>query len=101
MVPDEASCRIVNAFLVTDQFKGKMTRECDLSQVNFINKGFESTTNLHVKKQSLEVVETHEVGLRSACTSVSIVHDKTLTSCLFLFSFLLHCSLCLFSDLLF
>ena len=37
-VPDEASCRFVKIFFVADYIKSKMTRECDLSQVNFIDK---------------------------------------------------------------
>ena len=59
--------------------KSDVTRERDLGQVNFIDKGFESTTDLHVKKQlqeiphnvfetfiELEVVDTHEAGLSMA-----------------------------------
>ena len=49
MVPGEASCRIVNTLFVAEKVKSEMTRERDLSQVNFINKGFESTTTLYVQ----------------------------------------------------
>ena len=35
MVPNVASCRIVNTFLVAENNKIKMTGECDLSQVIF------------------------------------------------------------------
>ena len=51
MVPNIASCRIVNTFLVAKYVKSKMTRERDLSQVNFIDQGFESAANLLVKYQ--------------------------------------------------
>ena len=68
MVPDEASCRIVNAFLVAEQIKSKMARECDLSQVNFIIKGFESAFHMLCAKLSpeLEVVGAREIGLSMA-----------------------------------
>ena len=49
MVNDGASCGIVNAFLVAEYVKSKMTRECDLGQVNFIDEGFEGAANLFVK----------------------------------------------------
>ena len=45
MVPDEASCRIVNNFLVAKYIKSKMTRERDLGQVNLIDEGFEGAVN--------------------------------------------------------
>ena len=38
MVPDEASCRIVNTF-VAEYIKSKKTRERDLGHVSFIDKG--------------------------------------------------------------
>ena len=41
MVPDDASSRNVNTIFVAEYIKSKMTRECNLSQVTFINKGFE------------------------------------------------------------
>ena len=46
MVPDEASCRNVNTIIVTEYIKSKMTRECNLSLVTFINKGFEGAADL-------------------------------------------------------
>ena len=49
MEPDEASCGIVSTFLVAEQIKSKMTRECDPRQVNSVHKGFEGTANLLVK----------------------------------------------------
>ena len=48
MVPDGASCRIVTTF-VAEYIKSKMTKECDHSQVNFIDERFEGTANLLVK----------------------------------------------------
>ena len=39
MVPDEALCRIVT------------TRECNLGQVDFIDKGYKDAANLLVKQQ--------------------------------------------------
>ena len=50
MVPDEASCRILTTF-VAEYIKSKMTRERDLGQVNFIDKGYESAANLPVKQE--------------------------------------------------
>ena len=49
IVPDEASRRIVDTFFVAEYIKGKMTRERDLGQVSFIDKGFESAANPLVK----------------------------------------------------
>ena len=49
MVPNEASCRIVNTFVVAEYIKSKMTRERDHSQVNFIDEGLECAANLFVK----------------------------------------------------
>ena len=49
MVSNIASCRIMRTFFVAEKIKSKMTRECDLGQVNFINKGFENAANLLVK----------------------------------------------------
>ena len=77
IVPNVASCRIVNTFLVAGSIKSKVTRECDLSQVNFIDKGFEDAANPLVALQlhlgfhmlcakhspELDAVETPEVGL--------------------------------------
>ena len=50
MVPDEASCRMVNTF-VAEYIKSNMTRECDLGPVNFIDEGFDGAANLLVKYQ--------------------------------------------------
>ena len=50
-MPDEASCRIIRAFFVTEQIKSKMTRQCDLGQVTFNNKGCENVANLLEEKQ--------------------------------------------------
>ena len=49
MVSNVASCMIVNTFLVAEQINSKVTRERDLSQVNFINRGFESAAKMLVK----------------------------------------------------
>ena len=49
MMPKVASCKIVITFLVAEKIKSQMTRECELSQVNFIHKGFEGAANLRVK----------------------------------------------------
>ena len=51
MVPNVASCRIVNTF-VAEYIKSEMTRERDLGQVKFINKGFENAAKLLVKSSS-------------------------------------------------
>ena len=73
MVLDDASCRIVNNFLVAEYIKSKMTRERDLGQVNFIDERFEGAANLLVLQRRIPqvvretypgargVVETHEV----------------------------------------
>ena len=50
MVPNGASCRIMCTFFVAEFVKSKMTRECDLSQVNFIDKGYEDAANLLVEQ---------------------------------------------------
>ena len=49
MVPNEASHRIMTNLFVAEYVKGKMTRECDLGQVDFIDEGFECAANLFVK----------------------------------------------------
>ena len=49
MVPDAGSCRIVSTVLVGKYMKGKMTRECDHIQVNFIYEKFERAAYLLVK----------------------------------------------------
>ena len=54
MVPGGASCRIVNTFFVAEYIKSKMTRERDLSQVNFIASRFEIAATLLVKEVPTE-----------------------------------------------
>ena len=89
------SCRFVNTFLVAEYIKSKMTRERDLSQVNFIDKGFESAANLLVQYQfhqgistccvqklssELEVVETHK-KLGFPCHGTLKVQQGTVKGC--------------------
>ena len=52
IVPHEASCRIVHAFLVTEYIKSKVTRQCDLGQVDFHEKRGENTIDLPEEKAS-------------------------------------------------
>ena len=50
IVPDEASCKTVTTFLVAEYVKSKMTRECNLGQVGFNDKGYKDAANLPVKQ---------------------------------------------------
>ena len=45
MVPDEVSCGIVSTFIVTEQIKSIITRECDPRNVNFVHEGFEGAAH--------------------------------------------------------
>ena len=54
MVPDEALCKIVTIFLVAEKIRSKMTRECNLGQLVFNDKGYKEAANLPVKQQFQE-----------------------------------------------
>ena len=50
VVPDEASFRIVSTFLVAKYIENKMRRECNLGQVNFIDREYKDAADLPVKQ---------------------------------------------------
>ena len=54
MVPDGRTMQNIGTTGVAEYVKSEMTRECNLSQVGFNNKRFESTANLRATLQFQE-----------------------------------------------
>ena len=50
-VPNESSCRIEHFLLVTEKIKSKVTRKCDLGQVDVLEEGVDDPTHVLEEEQ--------------------------------------------------